>query len=153
MDIREFRRDLRRIERHVMGHLRRQTTCCGVTAAQCHVLLELEDAQGLTLNGLAERLRLDASTLSRTIESLVGSGMVERSANPRDRRAIALRLTPNGMRKARAINESCDGFYREVLERVPAERQRALVDAIRTVAHILAEGSAPGGAARGGSKE
>jgi len=145
VSIREFRRDLRRIERHVIGHLKDQTACCGVTAAQCHVLLELEEAEESTLNGLADRLRLDASTLSRTVESLVRSGMVDRSANPRDRRAVALRLTPVGMRKVQSINESCDVFYRDVFEGIPADRHAALVDSIKTVADILSEGPAPQG--------
>jgi len=146
VNIREFRRDLRRIERHVIGHLRDQTACCGVTAAQCHVLLELEEARETALNGLADRLRLDASTLSRTVEGLVKSGLVDRSENPRDRRTVVLRLTPAGVRKVQSIDRSCDAFYHDAFENIPADRHAALSDAIKTVADILSGTHRPQGA-------
>lgn len=139
IDMREFRRSLRRIERRVVSQLKAHTACCGVTAAQCHVLLELEDVGQTALGGLADRLRLDASTLSRTVEGLVRAGMVYRETSPHDRRSVVLRLTPLGTEKTESINQLCDEFYRAVLDGIHPDRHESLAEAIETVAGILSE--------------
>jgi len=42
--IRSFRKGLRALERQVELALVAQTECCGVTPAQCHLLLAVEEA-------------------------------------------------------------------------------------------------------------
>ena len=100
-----FRRQLRVLEREVIRELEAQTDCCGVTLAQCHVLLELADSI-LSLSGLSELLSLDRSTLSRTVDGLVKAGLVERSDDPSDRRTLRLVLTPAGTAKVAYIDET-----------------------------------------------
>ncbi|HEY3416310.1 MAG TPA: hypothetical protein VGM23_05440, partial [Armatimonadota bacterium] len=53
-----FRRQLRALERELVRQLEADTSCCGVTLAQCHALLELATAE-LSLSGLAAALDLD----------------------------------------------------------------------------------------------
>ena len=109
-----FRRQLRVLEREVMRELEAQTSCCGVTVAQCHVLLELAEAT-LSLSGLAGALGLDPSTLSRTVDSLVKVGLVERSEDPADRRSLRLALTTAGAAKVGYIDDTCNRYYAELL--------------------------------------
>ena len=45
---------------------------------------------------LADQMRLDLSTVSRHITSLVERGLLERTADPEDARAQLVRLTPDG---------------------------------------------------------
>ena len=73
--IRHFRSILRRLERITNTQLR--NCCAGVTLAQCLVLLEIDECGQLTMSRLATGLRLDNSTLSRTIDGLVRRGLVE----------------------------------------------------------------------------
>jgi len=75
-EIRHFRRILRRFERLTNAQIK--NCCSGVTLAQCLVLLEVEEQDRPTMGQLASQLRLDNSTLSRTVDGLVGNGMVER---------------------------------------------------------------------------
>ena len=110
-----FRRQLRLLEREVLRELESQTDCCGVTLAQCHVLLEIAGST-LSLTGLSEALDLDRSTLSRTVDSLVKAGLVERSDDPADRRSLRLALTPSGAAKVGFIDESCNRYYAALLE-------------------------------------
>jgi DNA-binding MarR family transcriptional regulator len=51
---------------------------------------------GCHLKDLAVRCALDSSTVSRAVSSLVGLGLVERSADPTDRRASLLLVTDRG---------------------------------------------------------
>lgn len=109
-----FRRQLRVLEREVIRELEAQTDCCDVTLAQCHVLLELADST-LSLTGLSELLGLDRSTLSRTVDGLVKTGLVERSDDPSDRRTLRLALTPAGMAKVAYIDDTCNRYYATLL--------------------------------------
>ncbi len=135
--IRELRRHLRVIEREVEYQLKSQTMCCGVTPAQCHALLELAELDGTSLMVLSERLKLDASTLSRTVDSLVRAGYVDRVVDPDNRRSVRLGLTAEGRQKVDFINDSCDRFYLELLQQVPKGRQSALADSIKRLAELF----------------
>jgi DNA-binding MarR family transcriptional regulator len=53
-------------------------------------------AGGCHVKDLAARCALDPSTVSRAVASVVQRGLVERTADPHDRRAITLALTERG---------------------------------------------------------
>jgi DNA-binding MarR family transcriptional regulator len=137
--IKLFRRHLREIERAVSGSLKDQTTCCGVTLAQCHVLLELEEMGSPSIVELAEKLKLDASTLSRTIDGLVKSGWVSRTENPRNRRSSLISLTQEGRKTCDEINERCNQFYSRVFARIPAAQHAKLLDAVELLSGVFCE--------------
>ncbi len=136
--VRALRGFLRVIEREVEGQLKVQTVCCGVTTAQCHALLELASAEEMSLVELSERLRLDTSTLSRTVDGLVKLGHVNRITDPDNRRYVRLGLTGKGKRKVDFIDRSCDRFYLELLDRIPEKKRRALVESVQLLAEIFA---------------
>ena len=92
--IRSFRRNLRRFER--LNQLTNAVCCKGITLAQCHVLLEIEALVETTTKQLAENLKLDKSTLSRTVDGLKKLSLVKRGAHAHDRRFTVIRLTKNG---------------------------------------------------------
>jgi DNA-binding MarR family transcriptional regulator len=129
-----FRRHLRLLEREIVQQLEADTSCCGVTLGQCHALLELADRE-LSLTGLAAALDLDASTVSRTVDSLVRTGLARRAAGASDRRTLRITLTKAGRDKAAKIDATCNGYYEELLEGM-SDRDRRNV--LRTVA-LLAE--------------
>lgn len=56
----------------------------------------LRQIDGCQARELAERSRLDPSTVSRAVATLVADGLVERTADPDDRRASRLTLTDAG---------------------------------------------------------
>lgn len=129
--IRGFRSSLRQFERIIGGHNR--TCCAQVTLSQCHVLLEIDAAKRITGSELAQRLGLDISTISRTVDGLVKKGLVIRREHPGDRRAILLQATVAGSRLSRQINRDADGFYAAVLARIPKPRRDAVVKSFLTL--------------------
>ncbi|MRR14587.1 MarR family transcriptional regulator [archaeon] len=134
--IREFRRHIREIEREVEFQLKDQTDCCGVTMAQCHVLMEIDDMGETSIVDLAKRLRLDTSTLSRTVDGLVREGYVAREINPSNRRFVVIGLTDKGSAKASEINEVCDRFYRGILKDMP-DGQEYFLESVRRLSEVL----------------
>jgi MarR family transcriptional regulator for hemolysin len=65
----------------------------GMTRAQWAVLARLEHHEGLKQAELAEMLDLQPITLTRLVDRLCISGLIERRADPADRRAKRLYLT------------------------------------------------------------
>lgn len=112
-----------------------QTECCGVTSAQCHLLLEIDARGGGSVGELAEALELDPSTLSRSVDALVKAGLVSRAEDRSNRRKLLLGLTPKGKEKVDHIDDVCDEYYKTVLDGAGKERGKALT---KTVAYIAA---------------
>jgi MarR family transcriptional regulator for hemolysin len=66
----------------------------GMTRAQWAVLFRLDRSEGLKQSELAELLDLQPITLTRLLDRLSDNGLIERRADPNDRRANRLFLTP-----------------------------------------------------------
>jgi MarR family transcriptional regulator, transcriptional regulator for hemolysin len=66
----------------------------GMTRAQWAVLVRLDRFEGLNQSELAEMLDLQPITLTRLLDKLADSGLIERRPDPDDRRAKRLFLTP-----------------------------------------------------------
>ncbi|HWL04704.1 MAG TPA: MarR family transcriptional regulator [Xanthobacteraceae bacterium] len=66
----------------------------GLTRAQWAVLARLETCEGLKQAELAELLDIQPITLTRLIDRLCDSGLIERRPDPTDRRVKRLHLTP-----------------------------------------------------------
>jgi MarR family transcriptional regulator, transcriptional regulator for hemolysin len=66
----------------------------GMTRAQWAVLVRLQRTEGLKQSELAEILDLQPITLTRLLDRLCANGLIERRADPDDRRANRLFLTP-----------------------------------------------------------
>jgi DNA-binding MarR family transcriptional regulator len=143
-DIRAFRRGLRRLEREIGLALAADSGCCGVTAVQCHTLLEAAERPGASLGELAECLAVDLSTMSRTVDGLTAKGWCVRTADPDNRRRLALNLSAAGRDKVDAIDERCDGAYARVLARIPEERRAAAVIAVADLAEAMRQARSPG---------
>jgi DNA-binding MarR family transcriptional regulator len=66
----------------------------GMTRAQWVLLLRVRDRPGLSQKELSELLEVEPITVARLVDRLEGRGMVERRADPRDRRIWRLHLRP-----------------------------------------------------------
>lgn len=131
--IRRFRRLARRFHR-VTGALQGDAICCrGLTVAQAHALLEIEDRGETAIVELAEALRLDKSTVSRTVDALADLGLVERTPRPSDRRYNTLTLTREGKRAARDVNEIGDDVVGRTFEKIPSGKHRAVLECFETL--------------------
>lgn len=154
-DIRAFRRSLRALERQVELSLASQTECCGVTPAQCHVLLEVAEAGSPSVGELATVLELDASTLSRAVDGLVKAGFFLREEDPGNRRRYLVSLSPAGRKKVSEIDRACDRYYEGMLASLPAGDRGLVVEVLPRFTEALKSwrSSCCGAGCRGTRKE
>ena len=78
----------------------------GVTRAQWQMLWELSRNQGCNQTTLAELLEIETITLCRMADRLQAAGLIERRADPADRRAWRLFLTAD----AAPLMQRAEGF-------------------------------------------
>ena len=135
--IREFRNKIRQVQRSLGWLSKSDAACCGITGAQCHTLLEIGSRGGIALIDLASALNLDTSTISRTIDNLAQDGLVERKANPDDRRYIDISLTEAGQKIFDEINCTYDQFYADIFQSIPPEKHRQVIESINLLADAL----------------
>src|SRR6266851_8696918 len=83
----------------------------GVTRAQWVVLARLDRFEGLKQSELAEMLDLQPITVTRLLDRLCDCGMIERRADPNDRRAKRLFLTA----ASRPLLERLGGLGEELM--------------------------------------
>jgi DNA-binding MarR family transcriptional regulator len=84
----------------------RRAVGLGVTRAQWKVLFKLTRCPGMRQIELADMLDIEPITLSRIIDRLEEAGLVERAADPADRRAWRLHVTAKAqplVEKLRAV--------------------------------------------------
>jgi MarR family transcriptional regulator for hemolysin len=104
--------DVARLMRTYVDQLARQY---GMTRAQWAVLVRLERSEGLKQHELAEMLDLQPITLTRLIDRLCDSHMIERRADPHDRRAKRLFLTPAARPLLDRLFALSEGFMPKIL--------------------------------------
>lgn len=98
-------------------------------ATRRKLLSAVADHEPATLNQIAEAVERGAPAVSRSIDTLVRAGLVERQADPDNRRRLALRLTPAG-RDELGRSPSSNQMLRNKLERLAHSELRAVERAI-----------------------
>lgn len=123
--------------RHLLSHARRRPVWSELTYQQYNVL-RIIDTTGPQPHGeIARHLLVSAPVVSRLAAALVKAGLVERQADPADRRAVRLTLTPAGRRRARAMRRALLDAARELLEPLPEERRAAVAAALDELQVLL----------------
>ena len=135
--IRQFRSTLRILEREIDLELKSETGCCGVSLAQCHILMEIAESPNLSISELSENFGLDKSTLSRTVDSMVESGLILRKESQGDRRAVELTLTPEGMQRVESIHALCDRYYTALFGNIADDKHSAIVESVRLLGESM----------------
>ena len=98
----------------------------GVAAPACGVLLRLAAEDGLTQAEIARRQRVEAPTMCRIVDRLVRDGLVERHADPDDRRATRVTLTPAGRSAAADGAHVIDSMLSRAFARLDPAARAAL---------------------------
>ena len=85
----------------LLGALEADLALQGVDLGDYQVLVYLSEAEGnqMRMCDLAERLQLSPSGLTRRLDGLVQSGLVERVPSDLDRRVMLAQLTTEGLAK------------------------------------------------------
>lgn len=123
---REFAFLLKDVSRMLRTYADYEAGKFGTTQAQWAVLSRLKLNEGLKQNELAEMLDIQPITLTRLVDRMCESGLIERRNDPADRRAKRLYLTPAAepmIQRLSSLGEKVmddvlDGFSREDIEKM-----------------------------------
>jgi DNA-binding MarR family transcriptional regulator len=135
--IKVFRDRIRQVQQKFGGSQRNDIQCCGVTMAQCYALMAVGDRGELSIVELAGILGVDTSNLSRTVDSMVKSGLVNRILNPQDRRYVLVTLTDGGRKTFETIERLFNAYLSRVFEFIPQEKHRQIMESLDLVATAL----------------
>jgi DNA-binding MarR family transcriptional regulator len=128
----DFLRELIRLLVRNLGILdKSDAACCGVTISQCHAIVEVGRANEISLNDLAELLTVDKSTMSRTINNLVESNLVNRELHPEDRRYITIKLTEGGREIFKSIEEGMKLYYENIFNSIPVDKREQVLESLK----------------------
>ncbi len=92
---------LTKAESAATGYIRQQFSDAGlkVTPAQLGLLFLLKGKDGRSMTELSRDLAMDNSAVSRAVDRLERSGLVERNSSPDDRREYRITITNEGIRE------------------------------------------------------
>lgn len=125
-------RELLRILIRDLGILEKSdASCCGISLAQCHAIVEIGRADKISLIDLADLLGLDKSTMSRTINNLVEAGLVLRELDMENRRYVIIQLTDKGKEIFQNTEESMNNYYQDILESIPENKRNEVIEGLQ----------------------
>lgn len=144
-DSKQLRETVRILERR-LGILKdSKFSCCGITMSQCHALVEIGRSGSISLNELAELIDLENSTLSRTVNNLVTSGLAKREIDPQDRRYVTISLTKSGQRLFKKIEGSMDSYYKKIFDQIPEGKRGQILKSLNILLEAIVKTNSCGG--------
>lgn len=101
---------------------------------QARALRVVCERDGVRLSDLAEALRIAPRSATEVADALQERGLIERSPDPADRRAVLLRATGDGRRVRDEIDTARSTDAAEMYGRLPAADRATLARILRTLA-------------------
>ena len=134
---REFGFILNDVARLLRTYADYQAAQFGMTRAQWAVLVRLDRSEGLNQSELAEMLDLQPITLTRLLDKLCDSGLIERRPDPDDRRAKRLFLTSAARPLLAQLGSLGENTMASALEGVASEDVERMVSQLEVVRENL----------------
>jgi DNA-binding MarR family transcriptional regulator len=127
-----------RASRRARGRAASAPATHGVSLAQFHALEPLLGGP-TTVGQVADAAGIAPPTATRVLDGLVDRGLVARTPDPDDRRAVIVSLTPAGRRAASAKASEFEEVRKRVAAALGAHEQRQAADLLRRLAEVIEE--------------
>ena len=126
-----------RLRRVLRSSVRSEIPWERLPMAQVEILQRLAEEPGLRVTELATRHRLATNTVSNLIQHMVLAGLVIRTVDPRDRRAVTLEMTNSGAQHLQGWLAANSHRLDDALADLPAANRRAILDALPSLALLV----------------
>jgi DNA-binding MarR family transcriptional regulator len=136
-DSQQLREMIRMLERKFGLIQDSEFSCCGITMAQCHALVEIGRAKGMSLNKLSELLNLENSTMSRTVNNLVTGALAKRDIDSKDRRYVTISLTESGHQLYDNIEEGMNLYFKKVYDSIPDNKKQQVLESLQILLEAI----------------
>jgi DNA-binding MarR family transcriptional regulator len=111
----------------------------GITAGEARTLAHAARAGAVRQNVLAERMGIEAMTLSTYVDGLEAQGLVTRTTDPTDRRANRIELTPAARDMLAAIQAIAAGIRAEASRSLAAKDWDRALETLKTARANLSQ--------------
>lgn len=115
------------VTRLLRKHFDRRAVRFHMTRAQWRALKRLHRDEGMRQNELAEQLEMEPIAIGRVIDRLQKAGFVERRADPVDRRAWRLYLTPRAHGVVDDMEQISYELFRQAQRGISATDMKAMM--------------------------
>jgi DNA-binding MarR family transcriptional regulator len=126
------------VTRLMRKHFDRRALKFNLTRAQWRALKRLHHDEGMRQNELAEFLEMEPIAVGRVIDRLQKAGFVERRADPKDRRAWRLYVTPAAHGVLHEMEAIAAELYRIAQRGVPAGELKTMISVLSRMKDNLA---------------
>ncbi|MEK4058355.1 MULTISPECIES: MarR family winged helix-turn-helix transcriptional regulator [Paenibacillus] len=114
---------------------------CNLSAAQSHLLYEIDRSHSPSMQQVAETLGTDITTFSRQVQSLVKMKLVTKTADKADRRVYTLALTPEGKMVATTIDHQMNAYLDEAFSNMSEFEVETLLRSIKLFNEAMGKSS------------
>jgi DNA-binding MarR family transcriptional regulator len=99
----------------------------GLPYSELKVLILFDGERYLTVKGIAQRLEVAKSRVTKLINGLVQKGLVEQIDDPKDARIKLISRTPKGFTKSEEIGSFQGELHRKILLEMDAEERKNIL--------------------------
>mgnify|MGYP006285841667 CR=1 FL=1 len=131
--VRQFQELVNRLYQCCAERMEFQSEKFELPAAELRCLLLFDGERYLTPGGIARRLNVAKSRVSKIVSGLVRRGLVKRTKDPEDSRVTLLSLTAEGRQKLDEISSFMAKVYSEVLSTMPEERRLEIMNSLEAL--------------------
>lgn len=104
---------------------------CDLSAAQSHLLYEINRSTNPPMQQVADSLGTDITTFSRQVQTLIKMNLVKKTPVPADRRVYSLSLTNEGKIVARIIDQQMNEYIQEAFSNMSEFETETLLRSIK----------------------
>ncbi len=99
----------------------------GLPYAELRCLMLFRGERYLTVKGIAERLDVAKSRVTKILKGLIGKGLVEQIDDPKDARIKLIMLTRAGHGKSREVEAFQRGLHRKILLNMDLDERKIML--------------------------
>ena len=118
---------------HLLRQVRVQDAATGLAPARLSALSVLVFGGAMSLNELAKAEQVRPPTMSRIVDALESAGLIRRTVNQQDRRAVVLEATEKGTSILWQGRKRRIKFLARHLSRLSEQERRQISDAIKAI--------------------
>ncbi len=123
----QFREIMAKLFQCCQERMSYQSERFGLPEAELRCLMLFGDERYLTPKGIAQKMHVVKSRVSKIIQGLVKKEFVQKIKDPEDSRIKLISLTPEGQKKWHEINSFINDIHTEVLLQMVPDQRKALI--------------------------
>jgi DNA-binding MarR family transcriptional regulator len=125
--LQQFKLLISRLFRCCQERMQYQSERFNLPDAELRCLVLFGEERYLTAKGIAYKMNLVKSRVSRIAEGLLRKKLIQRFKDPEDSRVSLLSLTPNGQKKLDEINSFMEDIHSRVLQQMVPDQRKAVL--------------------------